>query len=122
MGNKPFKLKKNNEIDCLLLESFKESDLEIPINQINRIQENIKQSKVIFNLDFQYFFFFNQKLFHDGLPTLYDNYIKKVEFFSSKNKKQKKIFPILIDFDYELKYLLFFYDKKKIGNILNLLN
>ena len=99
MGNKPVKTKDSILIDRLILESFKDSDLEVPICEINRLKLHFKEAEKIFNFKFDYLVYFNNKLFHDGLPVLYDNYITKVEQFSFKYKSLKKIFSIFVDFE-----------------------
>ena len=99
MGNKPVKTKESILIDRLILESFKDTDLEVPITEINRLKLHFKDAEKFFNFKFDYLVYFNNKLFHDGLPVLYDNYITKVEQFSFKFKSEKKIFSIFIDFE-----------------------
>ena len=99
MGNKPVKTKESILIDRLILESFKDSDLEVPITEINRLKLHFKEAEKFFNFKFDYLVYFNNKLFHNGLPVLYDNYITKVEQFSFKYKSLKKIFSIFIDFE-----------------------
>ena len=97
MGNKPIKLKDSIIIDRLIIDCFKDSDLEIPIVEINKLKSHFKEGEQFFHFKFDYLIYYNNKLFHEGLPSLYDNYINKVEQFSSK--KSDKIFTIFIDFE-----------------------
>ena len=97
MGNKPIKLKDSIIIDKLIIDCFKDSDLEIPIVEINKLKSHFKEGEQFFHFKFDYLIYYNNKLFHEGLPSLYDNYINKVEQFSSK--KSDKIFTIFIDFE-----------------------
>ena len=97
MGNKPIKLKDSIIIDKLIIDCFKDSDLEIPIVEINKLKTHFKEGEVFFHYKFDYLIYYNNKLFHDGLPSLYDNYISKVEQFSLK--ASDKIFTIFIDFE-----------------------
>ena len=99
MGNKSVKNKESILVDRLILESFKDSDLEVPITEINRLKLHFKDAEKFFGFKFDYLVYFNNKLFHDGLPVLYDNYITKVEQFSIKFKSLRKIFSIFIDFE-----------------------
>ena len=99
MGNKSVKNKDSILIDRLILESFKDSDLEVPITEINRLKLHFKDAEKFFGFKFDYLVYFSNKLFHDALPALYDNYITKVEQFSFKFKSLKKIFSIFIDFE-----------------------
>ena len=99
MGNKSVKNKDSILIDRLILESFKDTDLEVPISEINRLKLHFKDAEKFFGFKFDYLVYFNNKLFHDGLPALYDNYITKVEQFSFNFKSLKKIFSIFIDFE-----------------------
>ena len=99
MGNKTVKTKDSILVNRLILESFKDSDLEVPITEINRLKIHFKDAEKYFNFKFDYLVYFNNKLFHDGLPVLYDNYITKVEQFSSEYKSLKKIFSVFIDFE-----------------------
>ena len=99
MGNKNIKEKDSILVDRLILECFKDTDLEVPITEINRLKYHFKDAEKYFNFKFDYLVYFNNKLFHDGLPALYDNYISKVEQFSFKFKSLKKIFSIFIDFE-----------------------
>ena len=96
MGNKPIKVKDSIIIDRLIIDCFKDSDLEIPIVEINKLKVHFREGEKFFHFKFDYLIYYNNKLFHDGLPSLYDNYIAKVEQFSSKNNK---IFTIFIDFE-----------------------
>jgi hypothetical protein len=99
MGNKPIRTKESILEDRLILESFKDTDLEIPLTEINKLKDHFKDAEKYFNFKFVYLIYFSNKLFHEGLPVLYDNYISKVEQFSSKFKSLKKIFSIFIDFE-----------------------
>lgn len=99
MGNKPVRTKESIMFDRLILDSFKDSDLEIPVTEINKLKMHYKDSEKYFNFKFDYLIYFNNKLFRDGLPALYDNYIAKVEQFSFKFKSSKKTFSIFIDFE-----------------------
>ena len=104
MGNKPVKTKDSILVDRLILESFKDTDLEIPITDINRLKLHFRDAEKYFNFKFDYLLYFNNKLFHEGLPVLYDNYISKVEQFSFKFKALKKIFSIFIDFEQNFEF------------------
>ena len=104
MGNKSVRTKDSILVDRLILESFKDTDLEIPITEINRMKQHFKEAEIFFNFKFDYLVYFNNKLFHEGLPVLYDNYISKVEQFSFKFKSMKKIFSIFIDFEQNYEY------------------
>ena len=99
MGNKPLKLKDSIIIDRLIIDCFKDSDLEVPVVEINKLKVHFREGEKFFHFKFDYLIYYNNKLFHDGLPSLYDNYISKVEQFSSKNKLSSKIFTIFIDFE-----------------------
>ena len=99
MGNKPIKVKDSIIIDRLIIDCFKDSDLEVPIVEINKLKVHFREGEKYFHFTFDYLIYYNNKLFHDGLPSLYDNYISKVEQFSSKNKLSSKIFTIFIDFE-----------------------
>ena len=104
MGNKPVKTKESILVDRLILESFKDTDLEIPLTEINRLKLHFKDAEKYFNFKFDYLVYFNNKLFHEGLPVLYDNYISKVEQFSFKFKTKKTIFSIFIDFEQNFEF------------------
>ena len=104
MGNKPVKTKDSILVDRLILESFKDTDLEIPVTDINRLKLHFRDAEKYFNFKFDYLLYFNNKLFHEGLPVLYDNYISKVEQFSFKFKALKKIFSIFIDFEQNFEF------------------
>ena len=99
MGNKTVKTKDSFLVNRLILESFKDTDLEVPITEINRLKIHFKDAEKYFNFKFDYLVYFNNKLFHDGLPVLYDNYITKVEQFCLEYKSLKKIFSVFIDFE-----------------------
>ena len=99
MGNKPIKVKDSIIIDRLIIDCFKDSDLEVPVVEINKLKVHFREGEKYFNFKFDYLIYYNNKIFHDGLPSLYDNYISKVEQFSSKNKLSSKIFTIFIDFE-----------------------
>jgi hypothetical protein len=104
MGNKPIKLKDSIIIDRLIIDCFKDSDLEIPVVEINKLKVHFREGEIFFNFKFDYLIYYNNKIFHDGLPSLYDNYIAKVEQFSSQNKKSEKIFTIFIDFEQDFNF------------------
>ena len=104
MGNKPIKLKDSIIIDRLIIDCFKDSDLEIPIVEINKLKTHFREGEIFFHFKFDYLIYYSNKLFHEGLPSLYDNYIAKVEQFSSKNNKSNKIFTIFIDFEQNFNY------------------
>ena len=104
MGNKPVKTKESIIFDRLILDSFKDSDLEIPVSDINKLKLHFKDAENYFGLKFDYLIYFNNKLFRDGLPVLYDNYISKVEQFSFKSKTSKKIFSVFIDFEQDFDF------------------
>ena len=99
MGNKPIKVKDSIIIDRLIIDCFKDSDLEVPVVEINKLKVHFREGEKYFHFKFDYLIYYNNKIFHDGLPSLYDNYISKVEQFSSKNKLSSKIFTIFIDFE-----------------------
>ena len=99
MGNKPIKVKDSIIIDRLIIDCFKDSDLEVPVVEINKLKVHFREGEKYFHFKFDYLIYYNNKIFHDGLPSLYDNYISKVEQFSSKNKLSNKIFTIFIDFE-----------------------
>ena len=102
MGNKPLKVKDSIIVDRLIIDCFKDSDLEVPLVEINKLKANFKEGEKYFNFKFDYLIYYNNKIFHDGLPSLYDNYISKVEQFSTQYKN--KIFKIFIDFEKEFNY------------------
>ena len=104
MGNKPIKLKDSIIIDRLIIDCFKDSDLEIPVVEINKLKVHFREGEIFFNFKFDYLIYYSNKIFHDGLPSLYDNYIAKVEQFSSQNKKSEKIFTIFIDFEQDFNF------------------
>ena len=104
MGNKPIKIKDSVIIDRLIIDCFKDSDLEIPIVEINKLKTHFREAEKFFHFKFDYLIYYNNKLFHDGLPSLYDNYIAKVEQFSAKNNIENKIFTIFIDFEQSFNY------------------
>ena len=97
MGNKPIKVKDSIIIDRLIIDCFKDSDLEVPIVEINKLKSHFREGEKFFHFKFDYLIYYNNKIFHDGLPSLYDNYIAKVEQFSAQNKH--KVFTIFIDFE-----------------------
>ena len=97
MGNKPLKVKDSIIIDRLIIDCFKDSDLEVPIVEINRLKTHFREGEQFFHFTFDYLIYYNNKIFHDGLPSLYDNYISKIEQFSLENKS--KVFTIFIDFE-----------------------
>ena len=99
MGNKPLKLKDSIIIDRLIIDCFKDSDLEVPVIEINKLKVHFREGEKYFRFKFDYLIYYNNKIFHDGLPSLYDNYMSKVEQFSSENKQSNKIFTIFIDFE-----------------------
>ena len=75
MGNKPVKIKDSVIIDRLIIDCFKDSDLEIPVVEINKLKNHFREAEKFFHFKFDYLIYYNNKLFHDGLPSLYDNYI-----------------------------------------------
>ena len=99
MGNKPLKVKDSIIIDRLIIDCFKDSDLEVPVIEINKLKVHFREGEKYFRFKFDYLIYYNNKIFHDGLPSLYDNYMSKVEQFSSENKQSNKIFTIFIDFE-----------------------
>ena len=123
MGQKQIRSKESILIDRMLLESFKDTDLEFPLKEITKMKLRFKDAENYFGIQFDYFIFFNNYVFHEGLPTLYDNYISKIEQFSKKlednikenNQKTKitklnkkyinKIFYLFVDFDDETEAL-----------------
>ena len=54
MGNKPIKLKDSIIIDKLIIDCFKDSDLEIPIVEINKLKTHFKEGEVFFHYKFDY--------------------------------------------------------------------
>ena len=122
MGQKQTRSKESIIIDRMLLESFKDTDLEFPLKEITKMKLRFKDAENYFGIKFDYFVFFNNYVFHEGLPTLYDNYISKIEQFSKQiednikdNQKTKiskinkkminKIFYLFVDFDDETEAL-----------------
>ena len=122
MGQKQIRSNESIIIDRMLLESFKDTDLEFPLKEITKMKLRFKDAENYFGIKFDYFVFFNNYVFHEGLPTLYDNYISKIEQFSKQiednlkeNQKTKisklnkknvnKIFYLFVDFDDETEAL-----------------
>ena len=106
MGTKQVRKTESVFIDRMLLESFKDTKLEIPIKEMTRLKLRFKDAENYFNRKFDYLLFFNNCVFHEGISTLYDNYIEKIESFTrkreTKNKnKISKIFYLFVDFDDE---------------------
>ena len=104
MGNKPLKVKDSIIIDRLIIDCFKDSDLEVPIVEINRLKTHFREGEQFFHFTFDYLIYYNNKIFHDGLPSLYDNYISKIEQFSLENKST--VFTIFLEHLKELKLCL----------------
>ena len=122
MGQKQIRSNESIIIDRMLLESFKDTDLEFPLKEITKMKLRFKDAENYFGIKFDYLVFFNNYVFHEGLPTLYDNYISKIEQFSKQiednlkeNQKTKisklnkkninKIFYLFVDFDDETEAL-----------------
>ena len=110
MGQKHLRSKDSLIIDRMLLESFKDTDLIFPFEEIRKIKIRFKNAEKYFGKNFDYLIFFNNFIFKEGIAILYDNYINKIEEFTKnieefnkKNKKQKKekIFYLFVDFDDE---------------------
>ena len=110
MGQKHLRSKDSLIIDRMLLESFKDTDLIFPFEEITKIKLRFKNAEKYFGKNFDYLIFFNNFIFKEGVAILYDNYISKIEEFSKKidefnkkNKKRKKekIFYLFVDFDEE---------------------
>ena len=111
MGNKQERTSESLIIDRLLLESFKDTDLEFPFKEVTKMKLRFKDAENYFHSKFDYLVFFNNYIFHEGLSTLYENYISKIENFTKlklqKNKKNEKnnnsskIFYLFVDFDDE---------------------
>ena len=100
MGNKQVRTTESVLIDRMLLESFKDTDLEFPIKEVTKMKLRFKDAENYFNRKFDYLVFFNNYIFHEGLSTLYDNYIAKIEAFT-KRKDTLNIFYLFVDFDDE---------------------
>ena len=99
MGSKNSKTKESILVNRLILDSYQNTELELPESELNKMKIRFKEAESYFRLKFDYLLFFNNDIFHDGLSTLYDNYINQVEKFSSKNyKKIRKEFTIFVDF------------------------
>ena len=99
MGGKNTKTKESILINRLILDSYQDTELEIPEDELKKMKIRFREAENYFKMRFDYLLFFNNDIFHDGLSTLYDNYINQVEKFSSKNyTKNKKEFTIFVDF------------------------
>lgn len=108
MGPKQTRTSESMLMDNYLLESFKDTELEFPLKEITKLKVRFKDAENYFNSKFDYLLFFNNFIFHEGLSTLYDNYISKIEDFTSKNKLKNKLnknkfFYLFVDFDDENK-------------------
>ena len=91
MGNKQERTSESLIIDRLLLESFKDTDLEFPFKEVTKMKLRFKDAENYFHSKFDYLVFFNNYIFHEGLSTLYENYISKIENFTKlKLQKNKK--------------------------------
>ena len=112
MGNKQVRTTESVLIDRMLLESFKDTDLEFPIKEVTKMKLRFKDAENYFNRKFDYLVFFNNYIFHEGLSTLYDNYIAKIEAFTKSKEAKRKvksssmedtsnIFYLFVDFDDE---------------------
>ena len=110
MGNKQVRTTESVLIDRMLLESFKDTDLEFPIKEVTKMKLRFKDAENYFNRKFDYLVFFNNYIFHEGLSTLYDNYIAKIEAFTKSKEAKRKvksssmedtsnIFYLFVDFD-----------------------
>lgn len=102
MGSKQIKTEDSMVLDQLLYDTFKNTKLEFPIKEITKMKLRFKDSSFYFDNQFDYFIFFNNYVFHEGLNILYDNFISKIEKFS---KSKKGVFRLLIDFDDETEAL-----------------
>ena len=99
MGGKHTKARESVLVSRLILDSYQNTDLELPESELKKMKIRFKEAESYFKMKFDYLLFFNNDIFHEGLSTLYDNYINQVEKFSSKNPKaNKKEFTIFVDF------------------------
>ena len=55
MGNKPIKIKDSVIIDRLIIDCFKDSDLEIPIVEINKLKTHFREAEKFFHFKFDLF-------------------------------------------------------------------
>ena len=115
MGQKNIRSQDSLIIDRMLLESFKDTDLSFPFQEITKMKLRFKDAEKYFGIKFDYLVFYNNYIFHEGISILYDNYIKKIEQFSknkenNKRKKNEKIFYLFVDFDDESENLINGYD------------
>ena len=110
MGQKHLRSKDSIIIDRMLLESFKDTDLIFPFEEISKIKLRFKNAEKYFGKNFDYLIFFNNYIFKEGIAILYENYINKIEEFSknieefnkkNKKKRKEKIFYLFVDFDDE---------------------
>jgi len=90
MGQKQHRNKESILIERHLFESFKDTDLEFPLKDVIKMKLRLKDAESYFNNKFDFFVYFNNYIFNQGLITIYDNYISKIEKFLLENKKKKK--------------------------------
>ena len=88
MGQKNLRSKDSLIIDRMLLESFKDTDLIFPFEEIRKIKIRFKNAEKYFGKNFDYLIFFNNFIFKEGIAILY---VKKI-----KKKKKKKSFIYLL--------------------------
>ena len=99
MGNAKSKKQKLEEVEILLCESYRNTDVEFTFKEITNFKLRINDAENYFQTKFDFFFYFNNYLFRERLGTLYDNFNVKIESFSAN--KPKPTLNILIDFDDE---------------------
>lgn len=93
------KKQKYEEVETLLIESYKNTDLEFSFKEITSFKLRIHDAENYFHTKFDTFMYFNNYLFRERLSTLYDNFNNKIESFSAS--KPKPFLSVLIDFDDE---------------------
>ena len=101
MGNKHSKKEKCNKTEFILTETYRNTDVEFSPNEVTNIKLRIRDAENYFRTKFEIFFNFNNMIFRERLCYFYENFNRKIEWFS-KNKNLNQLFNVLIDFDDEL--------------------
>lgn len=101
MGNSSHSSKnvQTNEIEKMLLATFKNSDINFTYKEVLTIKLRVEDAKKYFQTDFNYIIYFNSFIFKERLSVLYDNFSNVVESFSKVSSND--VFFMLIDFDEE---------------------
>jgi hypothetical protein len=100
MGNKITKKEKLDEIDLILNEAYKITNIELSTNEVTNLKLRIRDAEKYFHSKFEMFYNFNNSIFRERVNNFYENFNSKIESFS-KNKIYNRNFNVLIDFEDE---------------------